>query len=413
MPHPLLITTGTTVNAGTATTGWAATTGTPTVALAVPPDTRFGRTPFVRMTSATNTAVAMDLTLNSVLTGRMGFLLYLEPWGSGAGSTQNTKVVTIFASNDSGYTNYFQSAFVIRSGWNYIPFSRHTGITSNEELSWNVGGGSPTWTNAMVRIRIRIEAQTGSATNLYVCGITDGFYYKPTVIVEFDDNLASVVTDAAPIMATLGINGTMNVIGSKVGVSGYMTKAQLQTLYDLGWDMCNHTWSHVQNSYYGGTYAYCLQEIVANQKYLEGNGWTRRNCHLHFAAPYGESTYREASDYRQAIKDAGCLTGRTTIERSSGGPFVIDPVLADCLLPDGSAETLQNQYDRIFANVGAGGCLRILFHDIVTPANTQIKWTPTNFTAIMKYLYLLREAGVIDIMTLTEWYEKVKGYSPV
>ncbi len=412
MAHPLQITAGSVVNACTSLTGWAATTGAPTVALGAPPDTRYGTTPFVKMTSAVATAVAMDLTINQTLTGRLGLLLYVEPWDVGAGSTQNTKVMTIFASNDAGYANYFQSAFVVRSGWNYVQFSRHTGITSNEELSWNVGAGTPSWDSAMVRIRIRIEAQTGSATRVYACGITDGYYQKPQVIIDFDDQLISAYTVAFPIMQALNIKGVMNVISSKVEYSAaYCSLAQLQEMYDAGWDMCNHTANHVQSSYYGGTQAYCESEIQTCQDYLVEQGWTRRDCHLHFAAPFGESTYREAAPYRAAIASTGCLTGRTTIERSSGGNFVVDPVLMDCLIPDGSTETLQNQYDRLDACIGSGGVLRFLFHGIVTPADTQLKWTPTNFQALMNKLYLLREGGVIDIPTLTQWYQKVSPWS--
>lgn len=412
MAHPLLITAGSVLNACTSLSGWAATTGAPTVALAATPDSRYGTTPVVKMTSAVATAVAMDLTLNQVLTGRLGFLLYVEPWDVGAGSTQNTKVMTIFVSQEAGFTNYFQSAFVVRSGWNYIKFSRHTGITSNEELSWNVGGGSPSWTNAMVRIRIRIESQTGSATRVYACGITDGYYHKPQVIVDFDDQLISAYTVAFPIMQALNIKGCMNVISSKVEFSAsYCSLAQLQEMYDAGWDMCNHTASHVQNTYYGGTQAYCEGEIQTCREYLIARNWTRRDCHRHFAAPFGESTYREADPYRSAIAAQKCLTARTTIERSSNGHFVVDPVLMDCLIPDGSTETLQNQYDRIDACIGSGGVLRLLFHDIVTPADTALKWTPTNFQSLMNKLYLLREGGVIDIPTLTQWYEKCAPWS--
>jgi hypothetical protein len=79
------------------------------------------------------------------------------------------------------------------------------------------------------------------------------------------------------------------------------------------------------------------------------------------------------------------------------------------MIPDGAAETLANQYERIKACIGHGGVLRILFHNIDASA-AQTSWTVANFTALMAYLYRLQQGGVIDIPTWTEWYEQVKGF---
>lgn len=412
MAHPHEIVAPTTVNDCTSATDWEAIAGTLTVS--EPPSDRYGTTRKLLLTSEVNTAAYMDLTLDQTLSGRLAFLIYLDEFDSGYGSGQNTKTMTIYCGNDADMvTNFYSKTFTVRHGWQLLVFSRQDQIaSSNEECGW-AKDGSPSWDSAMVRIRVRIEAVAGTATRMYLCNISDGGYYKPQVIIDFDDNLASAYSTAFPIMEALNIKGTMNVISSKVGVSGYCTEEELQEMYDAGWDMSNHTKSHVQNSYYGGTYAYCLSEIVDCQNYLKAKGWTRRNCHLHFAAPYGEATYREASAYRQAIVDAGCLTGRSTIERVSS-PFSIDPVHANCILPDGVApETAQNQIDRIKTAIGYGGVVRLLFHDIVTPANTQIKWTPTNFQTIMNQLYVWREGGLIDIPTLSQWYQQVKDHTPI
>lgn len=403
MPHPHLIATGTSVNSCLSTTNWAASAGT--LSLTTPPDTRYGTQPCVKLTSDVNTAAGVDLTINQTLTGRMGFLVYLDAWDTDAGSVQNNRTFTIYVSNDSLYANHYFRAVQLHVGWNYITIGRATQVTtSNEECTWR-SSGSPSWANAMVRIRFRVEAQAGTTHQIYIRAIRDGDYHKPQIILDFDDQRSTVYTSGFPVMQALGLKGSMNVIGDKVGVSNYMTEAQLQELYDAGWDLCNHTLSHVQNSYKAGTYEYCLAEIVRCENYLAAKGWTRRNCHKHFAAPFGESTFREASAYRQAIKDQ-CFTGRTTQERSMG-PYVADPVLVNCMIPDGAAETLANQYERIQAAIGTGSVIRFLFHNL-DGTSAQTSWTVANFTSLMQYIARLRDGGVIDVPTWTEWYEQVK-----
>lgn len=406
MPHPHLITTGTSLNSCLSTTGWAAAAGV--VSLGVPPDDRYGTAPCIKITSGVNTAAQADLTLSNVtLTGRIGVLVYWEDWDAGAGSLQQTRSFIIYAANDASLINYFQRTVTLRPGWNYICLGRATQVTtSNEESTWRTQG-SPSWGSTFAKMRIGVANQAGTGNVLYIRAVRDGDYHKPQIIIDFDDNKSTAYSDAFPVMQALGLKGSMNVISSAVGNTGggFMTQAQLQEMYDAGWDMCNHTHSHTQNSYYGGTYTYCLSEIVRCENYLASQGWTRRNCHKHFAAPFGESTYREASAYRQAIEDQ-CFTGRTTIERPFG-PFVDDPRMIGCMIPDGSAETLANQYERIQAAIGHGGVLRILFHNI-NGTSAQTSWSVANFTALMQHIARLRDGGVIDVPTWTEWYEQVK-----
>lgn len=407
--HPLQTATGSTINDCSSTTGWALIAGA-SLTLAAPPDSRFGTTPRLLMTSAVNSAAYMDLTLAQVLSGRLAFLMYLDAYDSGAGSTQNTKSFTVYCSDDAGFSNYYYRSGVLRQGWNLITFSRQDQIsTSTEDCTWRKIG-SPSWSNNKVRVRVRVEAQSGTATRLYLCNMRDGYYHRPQIILGFDDGLANTVTVAKPTMDTYGLKGVCYIIGSRVDSGGnYASAAQLQTLYDAGWDLSNHSWTHPTGHQADSQATWENNEIIPCRDLLIANGWTRRNCHLHYAAPNGEATYREAGAYRAAIANT-CLTGRSTVERNMGA-YVDDVTSMYCIIPDGSVETLQDQIDRITAATGAGGTIQLLFHEIVTPANSQTKWTPTNFTALMKHLYKLKEGGVIDVPTLTEWYEKVSGQS--
>ncbi len=67
---------------------------------------------------------------------------------------------------------------------------------------------------------------------------------KDPVVMTFDDGLESTYKIAYPIMKQYGIKGTVYVIPSLVGTSGYMTLNQLTELHDAGWTIASHTWDH-------------------------------------------------------------------------------------------------------------------------------------------------------------------------
>ncbi len=67
---------------------------------------------------------------------------------------------------------------------------------------------------------------------------------KDPVVITFDDGLESTYTIAFPIMQQYGIKGTVYVVPSLVGTSGYMTLDQLTELHNAGWTIASHTWDH-------------------------------------------------------------------------------------------------------------------------------------------------------------------------
>lgn len=73
---------------------------------------------------------------------------------------------------------------------------------------------------------------------------------KPTVIITFDDGWRSVLDNAFPIMQANNQKGVEFIITNQPDLAwnglpnNYMNRSQLQTLYDAGWDLSSHTYSH-------------------------------------------------------------------------------------------------------------------------------------------------------------------------
>lgn len=72
---------------------------------------------------------------------------------------------------------------------------------------------------------------------------------KAKVVFIFDDGWESVYTDAFGVLEKYGYSASISVIPANVGMKGYMTYEQLSKLYEHGWDLLNHSYSHTENAY--------------------------------------------------------------------------------------------------------------------------------------------------------------------
>jgi peptidoglycan/xylan/chitin deacetylase (PgdA/CDA1 family) len=69
---------------------------------------------------------------------------------------------------------------------------------------------------------------------------------KGSVIIMMDDGYETQYTRGYEILKRSGMKAGISVIPSAVGNPGYMDYKQLADLYMNGWDMMNHTYSHVE-----------------------------------------------------------------------------------------------------------------------------------------------------------------------
>jgi uncharacterized repeat protein (TIGR02543 family) len=66
----------------------------------------------------------------------------------------------------------------------------------------------------------------------------------PLVTLTFDDGYETEYTNALPILQKYGMTSTQFDITDLIGASGYMTAAQLKTLYQDGDEIASHTVTH-------------------------------------------------------------------------------------------------------------------------------------------------------------------------
>lgn len=273
------------------------------------------------------------------------------------------------------------AASSIKQGWNYLQLNKSQ-LKNNNKDDFN---------NTIIKIRFAVTPITGKT-----CPITFGAIYKnkktiPKVLLTFDDGYATVLSNAYPYMEARGIKGTCYVISDTVQGSGinYMRKSGLDTLYDAGWDIANHTKTHADLTTLSAEEQ--LLEITTCRDYLLNCGYTRSVNHLSYpVGKYNSTTIAQATS-------AGVLTARTTVFSFQSMPC--EDLLAISIA--GSAISMKLTCQYIYEAIKNGQTVFIMLHNIGSSG--------TNLTSVADFQYLvdfLYQLNV-DFLTVSEWYESL------
>ena len=149
-----------------------------------------------------------------------------------------------------------------RPGWFFLTLSGDTnGVVDTSEIVQNGFSvdGATSNKNRLVNNpanlvdSVRFEADTALTNNTAInSAYLDSMWlnpaFRPTLMLHFDDGYPSEFSEAASYMTTKGLRGTVGVVSSLVGTPGFMNIAQLQQLYNEGWDLVNHSNTHIDAS---------------------------------------------------------------------------------------------------------------------------------------------------------------------
>ena len=231
---------------------------------------------------------------------------------------------------------------------------------------------------------------------------------KPSIMIVADDNYASWNQYGIAYLNSLGLKSTLAVIGSTVGTASYMTLADLQAAYDAGHDFVTHGVAAL-NTY--GSAKLRLEDVLSNQAFLRNNGFTRRNGHLHYVFPNG--VYELSSgdqEILQVVSMAGMLTGRgvTKSTRIDCSVDVGDRLMIYHILGGENTDTPSMLKGYIDDCITYGESGSLMFHKIVTgAAGANIEYNKADFEDVANYIAAKKAAGLIDVLTVPEWYASV------
>jgi len=287
-----------------------------------------------------------------------------------------------------GFANTFvATSQKIRPGWSKIVFSK-SDFSSR---------GAPSWNSTMTAMQIAIFGDTQSGMSASFDDMDLNEYSKPKVIFAFDDNFESSYSIGFEYLKNYGFRGTEFVISSMVDQPGRATTAQLNEMYNYGWDMCNHTTTHPDLRTL--TQGQAQTEIQNCTNFLVSHGWTRNRDYLHLAYPQGHFN----STVLAADAASGLLTARTTMKTLQAD--VIDSkYLLYSEVPDSTTQSRADIIARVNQAVVDGGTLQIAFHNLTPTPAKATDWNDSDFRAIVDYVAGLKAQGKVDVVTLTQWY---------
>ena len=197
------------------------------------------------------------------------------------------------------------------------------------------------------------------------------------ISIAFDDNYQNQYDYAFPLMEEYGIVGTFYVCTQNIGVSGYMSSVQLQTIASSGNEIGSH--SHTHTSFTLLTLNEINYECTHSKEILDGYGLTVNN----FAYPNGVT-----NDNIDSIVSEHYRSGRTAYV----GPYVMAAPTNQFRVSGFSAETadstaltlLKGMVDQVYQ---ANGWAIIFFHNIIPNVYTQPYTTSAeDFESFLSYL---------------------------
>lgn len=359
--------------------------------------------PRVKVTGTASTNIFWSYNGSLNFAGKRGleFWIYLDVPGPSVNSSGFSGYVRV---RDVGQTNQFQANIVLKPGWNQVRLGRG---------NFTAVVGSPNWdTTVFTDVLWKLDAISGVTPTLHVSNLSYSGYARPHIAVIFDDGYNSVFDNALPIMNALSIPGTVAVIANAVGSSAaFMNLGRLAELHNIyGWSLVNHSKSHQLNVLPTASEDACFAEVSSGQQFLQGNGFTRDDEHLHYCSPYGEWS----ASYLRAASRAGTVVfrgvgvgdsaqpssnslGDSLPSASMGHAARLASFVTHCI---GTTSTWTADQINAYINHGiyAGQAMILLFHSIESPADTSIKTDVETFRAVMQHIY--RNRARLEAVTL-------------
>jgi peptidoglycan/xylan/chitin deacetylase (PgdA/CDA1 family) len=343
----------------------------------------------MKLSSTNNTSAYATLLKGFELTSvsSFSFWLYIDNVSK---MFQNTvSLVSIY----TGASDYFIYSIVgseMRTGWNRIVFSKQ---------DCTVGGGSPSWNLPCYKMLLRALALTGQTVGLTFDDFRITRHERPKVVISFDDANETDYTEAFPYMQTKGLKGTCFIPPVKFGSSGQLTLAQAQEMYAAGWDMGNHSYSHVDLTTLSD--AEVKVEIQDCANYLINNNMPRAAWMLAWPFSAFDDTTVES------VRSAGIVLARTG--NNDINPHEIQEKLKmfrGSVSNTMSISDLTGYIDKLLIR---GGVLIYNFHDIKNPASATTDVLPATFQGVIDYLAFKKNQGLLDVVTISEWYNGLDG----
>lgn len=302
--------------------------------------------------------------------------------------------VALHITSGNDYSKRFQKTVTpLFNGWNHVTLAKSDFYNYDES-----------WDNTMVRVRLGTAPQAGEDVSVNVDDLRFGIVAKPKVIITFDDCIRNQFTKAYPLLASNGQRAVLFPPTSFVGNFWRLTLEDLKELQAAGWDICNHTVSHLYLSMV--SQAEMEAEIDGGYDWLVANGFGQTAKFFAYPGCYYNDDVIAKLKERHVLARICTPIPRThfQVENYHDLQFKLNgfPVTNTT-----SVATVEAAIDRL---IEGGGQLSLLFHDIVTYPREDLapgQYNVDDFQAISDYLKSKQDAGLLEVITYSDYYNEL------
>lgn len=338
------------------------------------------------------------------------------------------------------------TALTILGEWVDDPGASIKGYTA-DQTSFVAGAGGHYSGTYIDRIEVQVLGNPGN--DVWLGGVTAGAWHKPTVLMYFDDGSDDLLTtthsgnggahytgmNVKEMMAYNGWKGMIGVIRDNVGQTNYLTRDEIDSFYQAGWDVHTHgaeeltggstVFDDVQQAVYDGYPSGTKVNgdgVLYNRQYLLDQGWTRAANHyaypLNAVSASGEVAFEELT---ALLSQEGFLTARTSWPNVDG--FQMTDVAPDQGLMAFPGVTVSSDSANMAATwaelrdrtidsllVNGGITVPLIFHLFTTTASpggtldTGTECYIEDFGLILDRLKAYENRGLMQVMTITDYY---------
>lgn len=322
----------------------------------------------------------------------------------------------------------------LQNGWNplMIPMSALIGST-NQALY------KPT----VYRNKLRIGITPVDAASTAVVAFSPIYknpVTRPFVILSFDDQFTSQSQLAMPLLRDLGLKAQLyatfgtfdkgySIIlpadwtgGPPPTLDPRGNEAAVNTLYEAGWDVGNHSTDHINAASVAMTRAILDDSYGTNDALIKRNGWVRNEGYRFGSWPGGQWTQAAEDSVKAlgivAMSSAGSVytTGKYQYSHAVRSMYQVPRTDAAYVAGTGSGGTAvvgdgwtkQAQIVRELS-LNQGGLTQFMFHRLMDPPDSFTYSTP--FTTLFKpfcvWLADQHHGGALTVGTLAEWYHSL------
>ena|GEM_PF-3317411 len=298
----------------------------------------------------------------------------------------NIAWASIYFSTDESQRNFFyydMSTEIIQNKGHVIV---------NRE-QFRVGEGTPSWDNVKY-FRVAFQSKPNTIFTIEPKNLATYNGGGAMVTLWFDDGWENAYTNAYSIASRIdpSIRGVIPIVPSAIGADGYLSEEQLTSLRNEGWEIVNHSYSHL--------YLTALSDDEIRDEVQKSFSFISEYDPAgayHFAVPFSA-----VDDRVLEVLKENTLSIRYLGEEIDPIPFDRFNLGYKEVTNFTDFETIKGWIDEAIENKQ---WLGLMFHRIEDPADDRYSYGTKEFERLIYYLSFMKDD--IKAVTVTEAFKEV------